>query len=142
MNQLSVYKLAKNQKPTCSDLMTMAERELAAFFSAVTVLFGSEQASLSGGDWLHELLAMNGLPTSTREWRLMTLEVAARLARRVSPSSVSSASQTPADAAQSYCCAFWWALPHAEALVNVAPATSCTDGTDENSGKSPSTNVG
>ena len=42
----------------------------------------------------------------------------------------------------SYCFAFWCASSHAEALVNVASATLCTDGADENSGISPSTNVG
>ena len=32
--------------PTFAKLMTMAERELGAFISAVTELFGSEQVSL------------------------------------------------------------------------------------------------
>jgi len=63
--------------------MTMAERELAAFFVAVKELFGSEQARLAAEDWLHELAAMNSLAFSSHEWRRITLEVAARLASRV-----------------------------------------------------------
>jgi hypothetical protein len=88
MNQVSTYNATKHHNPGCSDLMTKAERELAAFFSAVKELFGPEQARLSAEDWLNELVGMNGLPASTREWRLITLEVAARLASRVSVSSV------------------------------------------------------
>ena len=49
--------------------MMMAERELSAFFNAITELFGSEQAELSAEDWLHELIEIDGLPASTREWR-------------------------------------------------------------------------
>ena len=52
--------------------MTMAERELSAFFGAVTRLFGSEQAELAAEDWLHELIEIDGRPASAREWRLIT----------------------------------------------------------------------
>src|SRR5260370_38504646 len=83
MNQVSAYNPRKRQNPACSDLMTMAERELAAFFSAVTDLFGSEQARLSVEDWLDGLAAMNGLPPSTRELRWITVERSAPLAKRV-----------------------------------------------------------
>ena len=83
MNQVSAYNPAKHHNPACSDLMTMAERELAAFFVAVKELFGSEQARLAAEDWLHELAAMNSLAFSSHEWRRITLEVAARLASRV-----------------------------------------------------------
>jgi hypothetical protein len=62
---------------------TIAERELSAFFTAVTELFGSEQAEASVEDWLRELIACNDLPASTREWRTLTVSAAARLARRV-----------------------------------------------------------
>ena len=55
MNQLSLSERPENYDSTCADLITMAERELAAFFfSAVTELFGSNQAGLSAEDWLHE----------------------------------------------------------------------------------------
>ena len=89
MNPLARYKLSKNSNPRCPDLMMMAERELSAFFNAVTQLFGSEQAELSAEDWLQELIEIDGLPTSTREWRLITAKVSTRLASRVSASSLS-----------------------------------------------------
>jgi hypothetical protein len=73
--------------------MTMAERELSAFFNAVTQLFGSEQAELSAEDWLQELIEIDGLPTSTREWRLITAKASTRLASRVSASSLSTEPQ-------------------------------------------------
>ena len=83
MNPLARYKPSRNSNPRCADLMTMAERELSAFFNAVTQLFGSEQAELSAEDWLHELIKIDGLPTSAREWRLITAKVSTRLASRV-----------------------------------------------------------
>jgi hypothetical protein len=67
----------------------MAERELSAFFNAVTELFGSEQAQLSAEDWLHELIKIDGLPVSTREWRLITAKVLTRLPGGVNASSPS-----------------------------------------------------
>jgi len=93
MNQLALNTRPKKHTPGCTDLMTMAEQELAAFSSAVRELFGSEQAKLSAEDWLQELVAINGLPASNREWRLITIKASARLASRVNASSVSSPSQ-------------------------------------------------
>jgi hypothetical protein len=72
MNPLALYKPSTNSNPRCAELMTIAERELSAFFNAVTQLFGSEQAELSAEDWLQELIEIDGLPTSAREWRLVT----------------------------------------------------------------------
>ena len=92
MNQLSIHRPAANHNPVCADLLKMAERELAAFVSAVTELFGAEQAKLSAEDWLHELAAINCLPASTREWRLISVNVSARLANRVEASCLSAAS--------------------------------------------------
>jgi hypothetical protein len=91
MNPLAGYKPSNNSDHPCPHLMTMGERELSAFFNAVTQLFGSEQAELSAEDWLHELIESNGLPTSAREWRLITARVSTRLASRVNPSSLSTA---------------------------------------------------
>jgi hypothetical protein len=89
MNALARYKPSKTSNPRCADLMTMAERELSAFFNAVTQLFGSEQAELSAEDWLHELIETEGLPTSAREWRLITAKVSTRLPHGVNASSLS-----------------------------------------------------
>ena len=87
MNPLAGYKPSKNSNHPCPDLAMMAERELSAFFNAVTQLFGSEQAELSAEDWLHELIESDGLPASAREWRLITAKVSTRLRSGVNASS-------------------------------------------------------
>ena len=83
MNQLALREWSLDYDPACSDLLAMAERELAAFFGAMTKLFGSDQAGLSAEDWLHELIALRALPASAAEWRALTVKVAARLAGRM-----------------------------------------------------------
>jgi hypothetical protein len=89
MNSLPPHKPSKlSDRPRCADLATLAEQQFAAFFSVVTESFGPEQAELSAEDWLHEVAEMDGLPTSTREWRHFTVKVAARLANRVTASSI------------------------------------------------------
>jgi hypothetical protein len=93
MNSLARHKPSKNSNHPCPDLTMMAERELAAFFNAITQLFGPEQAELSTEDWLHELIESDGLPASTREWRWITTKVSMRLASRVSASSRSAEPQ-------------------------------------------------
>jgi hypothetical protein len=76
----------------------MAERELSAFFNVVSKAFGSEQAQISAEDWLQELIEIDRLPASTREWRSITTKitakVATRLAHRVNASSLSTEPQT------------------------------------------------
>jgi hypothetical protein len=89
MNPLARYRPSKNSDHPCSDLTMMAERELSAFFNAVTQLFGSAQAELSAKDWLQELIVVDGLPASSREWRLITAKASTRLASRLSASSLS-----------------------------------------------------
>jgi hypothetical protein len=89
MNPLARDKTSTNSNSGCADLMTMAERELSAFFSAITQLYGSEQAELSAEDWLHELIEIDGRPASTREWRLITAKVSTRLPAGVNASSLS-----------------------------------------------------
>lgn len=91
MNPLARYGLSKNSNPPCPDLMTMAERELSAFFNAIRELFGLEQAELSAEDWLQELIEIDALPTSPQEWRLLTTKASSRLASRVSSSSLTEA---------------------------------------------------
>jgi hypothetical protein len=89
MNSLARYKPLKNSNPPCPELTTMAERELSAFFNAITQLFGSEQAEFSADDWLRELIETEGLPTSAREWRLITAKASTRLPNGVNSSSLS-----------------------------------------------------
>lgn len=69
---------------TYADRMHLAERELASFISAVTELFGPEQARLSADDWLDESESMDSPPRSTsRDWRAVTVAASARLANRL-----------------------------------------------------------
>jgi hypothetical protein len=88
MNRFDLENAPKNFSLDCGELMTMAERELSAFFRTVTELFGSEQAELSAEDWLHELNDSDNLPGSEREWRWITAKVSSRLASRVLASSL------------------------------------------------------
>jgi hypothetical protein len=83
MNSLVRHKPSKNSNHPCPDLVTMAERELSAFFNAVTQSFGSEQAELSAEDWLRELIEIEGVPASTPEWRSITAKASTQLASRV-----------------------------------------------------------
>ena len=89
MNPLIHDKPSNNLNTPCADLMTMAERELSAFFTAITQLFGPKQAELSAEYWLQELIEINGLPASAREWRSITAKVSTRLASRVNTSPLS-----------------------------------------------------
>lgn len=89
MNSLARSKSSNNSSYPCADLVTMAERELSAFFNAVTRLFGSEQAQISAEDWLQELIEIDALPASNREWRLITAKASTRLPSRESASSPS-----------------------------------------------------
>ena len=89
MSSLVRYKPPKLSNHPCPDLMTMAERELSAFFNAVNQVFGPEQAEVSAKDWLRELIEIDRLPASTREWRLITAKASTRLGNRVSASSLS-----------------------------------------------------
>jgi len=79
MNSSTRYKSSKFSNLGCADLVAMAERELSAFFKVVTQSFGPEQAQLSAEEWLHELTEIDGLPSSVREWRLITAKASTRL---------------------------------------------------------------
>ena len=74
--------------PGCRDFATMAERELSAFFRAVTKSFGLEQAEMSADDWLTALSESDDLPSSIREWHAITAKASSRLASRVNASSL------------------------------------------------------
>jgi len=83
MNPLTLNQKPSHPKSDCVGFARLAERELAAFSSAVTELFGSEQAVRSAEDWLDELGRVDDLPASAREWRSITAKAARRLASRV-----------------------------------------------------------
>ena len=61
--------------------LVLAEKELAAFVSAVHKLFGAEQARKSALDWIEELELMDW-PSgeSIPDWRQATVVASARLA--------------------------------------------------------------
>ncbi len=62
----------------------LAERELSAFVSAVTELFGPEQGRSAAEDWLAESDLMDSPPRSTpRDWRAVTVAASARLAAQL-----------------------------------------------------------
>lgn len=70
--------------PSCAELMIMAELELAAFLSAVTELYGAEEAEVSAEVWLDELDSRISLPGATScDWRTVTVAALARLASRL-----------------------------------------------------------
>ena len=64
--------------------MVTAERELAAFYSAVLNIYGSEEAQKAAEDWM-EALTMMDWPAgaSPVNWRLVTKFAIARLASRI-----------------------------------------------------------
>lgn len=82
MNRTSNNEVYPNGSPARSALMTSAERELSAFFSAVAERFGPQEAALAAKDWVRELELMTDLPTSPRGWRVLTIGASARLAKR------------------------------------------------------------
>ena len=66
------------------DLMVLrAERELSAFFTAVTELFGSEEARRASEDWLQQLKKIQSLSNTPRQFRLITISASEKLAKRV-----------------------------------------------------------
>jgi alkylhydroperoxidase/carboxymuconolactone decarboxylase family protein YurZ len=93
MNQPAINQPPKDHTPDCAHVMTAAEQELTAFFGAVMNLFGSELAELSADDWLNELMTTKALPSSTRDWRGITLKASTRLAARVNASTIKSPCQ-------------------------------------------------
>ena len=60
-----------------------AEKELAAFISAVQSLYGTEQSMQSAEDWIHELELLNLEDSIDTDWRQVTIAASARLASRV-----------------------------------------------------------
>lgn len=65
-------------------LMSMAERQLESLMSVLTNLYGSEQARISAEDWIDEFESMDAPPeSSAREWRVITIAAASRLASRL-----------------------------------------------------------
>lgn len=81
MNELTVNNRA-DRDLTCSELLTAAQRELAALFRSVAEVFGREQAEQLADDWLRALEASPALPRSQREWQRMSIPLIAQRAER------------------------------------------------------------
>ncbi len=72
------------QSPAYTELVRKTERELGAFISAVTELYGAEQARLSAIDWLDQFESINDASESTtHDWRLVTVRAAVCLVHRL-----------------------------------------------------------
>ena len=69
--------------PSDTELIILAERELAAFARAVRELFGPEQECLSSAEWIDELESLN-LRAGPRgsDFRRITAAASSRLAYR------------------------------------------------------------
>jgi hypothetical protein len=64
--------------------MHLEDSELTSFVSAVTELYGPEQARVSAEGWLEESALMDSPPRSeARNWHAVTIAAAARLAIRI-----------------------------------------------------------
>ena len=64
--------------------LRMAERELAAFYTAVLKTYGSEEASTAARDWIESLERMDCVADGgAAGWRPMTIAAASCLADRV-----------------------------------------------------------
>lgn len=88
------------QHANCADLMMMAERELGAFLSAVTEIYGAEQAEMSAEIWLEELEMINRLPgPASRDWRSLTVASLARLTNHLTAAQASSVPSSDISAA-------------------------------------------
>ena len=72
--------------PKLLKLALTGERELAAFLSSVTMLYGADQAGRSAEDWLLEFELLPS-PRCDVNWRAVTIAASARLARRLSAQS-------------------------------------------------------
>lgn len=70
--------------PLCyEDLITLAERELAAFARAVKELFGPDQAYASATEWIDELESLNWTTKpGIADFRRITTAASLRLAHR------------------------------------------------------------
>lgn len=61
-------------------LMVSAERELGAFMTEVSELFGTEHARRAADDWLDEFEGLDTVPETGRDFRAITIAAAVRLA--------------------------------------------------------------
>ena len=67
-----------------ADLLLTAERELAAFYSAVVRRYGPEEATKAAHDWINEMETMNWPSDgAVPKWRHVSIAAAHCLASRI-----------------------------------------------------------
>ena len=67
-----------------TEIEAAAQRELAAFYEAVSEMYGPEEAMLAALDWIEALEKIAPVADgSPPDWRLMTIAAAGGLASRV-----------------------------------------------------------
>lgn len=73
----------KSTAAPAANLIILAERELAAFYKAVSELFGPEQARLSTAEWIDELRSTNWpAEPGVSDFHRITTAASATLAHR------------------------------------------------------------
>lgn len=77
-------------------LVLKAERELSAFFRAITKLYGLEEARRASEDWLQQLEMLQSLSNTPRQFRLLTINASLKLAKRVCSNGSESSANTGA----------------------------------------------
>jgi hypothetical protein len=74
-----------------ADLLRTAERELAAFYTAVVGRYGPEEVRRAAYDWIEEMETMDWpVDSAVPNWRRVSIVAANRLASRVTESSQNS----------------------------------------------------
>jgi hypothetical protein len=74
-----------------ADLLRTAERELAAFYTAVVGRYGPEEARRAAYDWIEEMETMDWpVDSAVPNWRRVSIVAANCLASRVTESSQNS----------------------------------------------------
>jgi hypothetical protein len=63
--------------------LACAERELGAFMSAVSDMFGMDHARRAAHDWLDEFEKSGKLPETERDFETVTIAAAVRVATRM-----------------------------------------------------------
>jgi len=68
----------------CEELVSLGERELAAFIRTVTELFGADQAHVAAEDWLESVALLDcASPRPSHSWRLVTIAATTQFLERV-----------------------------------------------------------
>jgi len=88
----SMVSSAQSSSSPTGELVTTAERELAAFYRAISVAYGPEEAMLAAELWIEELEKSDGdrlkgaslrFDGSLSKWRSVTINASRRFASRV-----------------------------------------------------------